>query len=434
MGGRSLEAVLRARVLAFVGPALLAVGLATLAITSHSLDALDDASARDRALAALRMLRAEQAEGDALDTAVREVMIAAQADGARLVLRVEGSVHVDPAVPSMPEELLGITDRCATARDTVGRHWRACAATDGSAMAVVAISIDAHRAVLRTISLWTAAIVLLALVGVALAARLAVKRPLASLGALAAWSERVVAGEALPAPPGTSDTSEIARLSASFDDLVRRIFAALDRERASSAHIAHELRTPLTAIRGELEALGPSGGEAFRRMLGDVDRLTHVIDAVLVLSNPTKPTTPDAVVNLADIARELAPAGTRVEAPDEALIEGDARLVQLAVRNLFDNAAKYSGHGATEVRVSRDADRVTIAVLDDGPGLDASAREKIFDRYWREAQDGAGSGLGLALVRAVAERHGGAANARPNPSGRGLEVSISFAYVVGWHD
>jgi signal transduction histidine kinase len=58
----------------------------------------------------------------------------------------------------------------------------------------------------------------------------------------------------------------------------------------------------------------------------------------------------------------------------------------------------------------------------------------MFERFWRAAQDGHGSGLGLALVRAVAESHGGSSEARANPGGRGLEVSLTFGHVVGWHD
>jgi two-component system sensor histidine kinase TctE len=75
-----------------------------------------------------------------------------------------------------------------------------------------------------------------------------------------------------------------------------------------------------------------------------------------------------------------------------------------------------------------------VAVIDDGPGLDDEARARMFDRYWRATGAGTGTGLGLALVRAVARRHGGDADARANASGSGLEVWISFADVVGWHD
>jgi two-component system sensor histidine kinase TctE len=171
-------------------------------------------------------------------------------------------------------------------------------------------------------------------------------------------------------------------------------------------------------------------------MRTDVARLAKVIDAILILSAPAAaaPVSGSTVVNVADLARELAPEGTKVDAPDEALVDAEPRLVELALGNLLDNARKYSGHAAREVRVTRDREGVRVAVIDDGPGLDEAARSRMFDRYWRGAKDGEGSGLGLALVRAVAERHGGIAEARPSPTGKGLEVAFTFGQLVGWHD
>src|SRR5260221_191653 len=168
------------------------------------------------------------------------------------------------------------------------------------------------------------------------------------------------------------------------------------------------------------------------RLRDDVDRLARVIDAILLLSAPPRAHAGDSVVNLADLVRELAPRETTVDAPDEALVEADARLCSLAITNLLENAEKYSGHPARAVRVTREGDGVRVAVRDDGPGLAIAAREKMFDRYWRGAGDGEGSGLGLALVRGVAERHGGLAEARENPEGSGLEVSMTFARLVEW--
>jgi two-component system sensor histidine kinase QseC len=269
-----------------------------------------------------------------------------------------------------------------------------------------------------------------------LAVRQALRAPVAELGALAGWAGRIVEVES-PLEPPAAHTQEIARLQSAFDVLVRRLLDALARERANSAHIAHELRTPLTSIVTELEAVRIEDREAraaIARVRGDVARLSDVIDAILVLSERA-PAARHAgcVVNVADVARDLAPAGARVEAPDEALVEGDARLVSLALRNLIDNARKY-GSGARLVRVSREGSRVRLAVADQGPGLDHAALERMFDRYWRGSADGDGRGLGLALVRAVAERHGGEAGARPGPSGLGLEVSMTLDRVVGWHE
>jgi len=86
------------------------------------------------------------------------------------------------------------------------------------------------------------------------------------------------------------------------------------------------------------------------------------------------------------------------------------------------------------LRVSRSADTARLAVVHQGPGVDAAARERMFERYWRGSADGGGRGLGLALVRSVAERYGGHAEARSGPDGRGLEVSMTFTPLVGWHE
>jgi hypothetical protein len=262
------------------------------------------------------------------------------------------------------------------------------------------------------------------------AARASLRRPLASVNALVSWSEHLVADERADKAPTAGAPAEIAHLATAFDALVARLFDALERERASSAHIAHELRTPLTSLRAELEALPPS--EHVTRMIGDVDRLARAIDAILVLSRPPTRGETRVVVNVADVARELAPPEASVEVPDEALIEGDERLITLALQNVLENAGRYAG-GATELVLSREDDAIALVVRDRGPGLDVAARERAFDRHWRGTKTHGGSGLGLALVRAVAERHGGTAIASENPEGKGLEIRMTFRPVVGWH-
>jgi signal transduction histidine kinase len=313
--------------------------------------------------------------------------------------------------------------------------WRACAVERDGTFVVAAVPTGAHRHAVRELARGMAAIVVVALLGMWLAVRRAIRGPLAELDAVVRWTARIVDASPAVLPP-PARTREIVQLEMAFDALVRRLFDALARERASSAHMAHELRTPLTAMVTELQGLrtrAPEAADAIDRVLEDVSRFTDVIEAILVLSaGPLAGVRVETVVNLADLAREMAPAGTAVEAPDEALVETDERLVRLALRNLVDNARKYAS-GARVIRVSRRGADACLAVVDDGPGLDANARERMFERYWRGSADGEGRGLGLALVRAVAERYGGHAEARPAADGTGLEISMTFKHLVGWH-
>jgi signal transduction histidine kinase len=434
MGARTLEARLTSRLLALGGGVLVAVGIAAVVVTDRVLDASDTAAARAQAAVARDAIERELGEGDPLGEAIQEAVLDAHAQGARLaVRRAEGEPRAITSGGVLPELAPGA---CATVSDEHAQPWRACSAADKQRTVVAAISIAAHRAAIGALSRGMAAVVVAALFALWLAVRGALRAPVAELTSLVGWTEHIVDTEKASDPP-VSRTREIAQLQAAFDALVRRLLGALVRERANSAHIAHELRTPLTAVMAELEgarAADDASRHSIARVREGLARLADVIEAILVLSDGAPPAARgEAVVNVADLARELTPAGARVEAPDEALIEGDERLVSLATRNLVDNARKY-GAGVRLVRVSRDGSAVRLAVIDGGPGLDAAARERMFERYWRGAADGDGRGLGLALVRAIAERHGGRAEARPGPEGRGLEVAMTLGQAVGWNE
>ena len=431
MGARTLEARLTRRLYALAGGVLVAVGVAAVVMTDRVLDASDTASAHANAAGARDAFAREIAEGDRPAEALDEVIAAADAQGVRLTLRRPGEAprSSGPVLPELP------VNGCTTVVDERALPWRACTAEGAAANVVAAVPIAAHRVAVATLERGMVAVVVVAMLALWLAVRRALRAPIAELTALVGWTTRIVETEQAGTPP-VSTSREIAQLEAAFDTLVRRLLDALARERANSAHIAHELRTPLTAIVAELEALrlpDEASRQAVVRVRSDVARLADVIDAILVLSDTRSGPRGEAVINVADLARELAPRGALVEAPDEALIEGDEQLVALALRNLIDNARKY-GDGVKLVNVSRDGHVVRVGVLDGGPGVDEAGRAKMFDRYWRGSADGDGRGLGLALVRAVAERHGGRAEAKPGPEGQGLDVSITLDRLVGWHD
>jgi signal transduction histidine kinase len=304
----------------------------------------------------------------------------------------------------------------------------------GPATLVAAVPLSGHRQAIATLVRGLVLVNAVGLVVLWFVVRRAVRRPVRELAALVRWTAQVADLGSTVAPPAAS-SREVADLAKAFDALVRRLIDVLDRERASSAHIAHELRTPLTAIRTEIDALGTAlpSPATLEHIRAEVARFGDVIDAIVVLSSSDRGARSHVVVNVADLARALAPSGVSVDGPDEALVEADEPLLALALRNLIDNAERH-GRGVRAIEVSREGQAIRVAVVDEGPGVGEAERERMFDRYWRAtAADGEGRGLGLALVKAVAERHDGTASAAPGPTGRGLRVSFTLGHLRGWY-
>lgn len=444
MGGRTLQSTLTVRVLAVAALALVAVGGTSLFATVRALDAADTDSAREQAHHVLRTLAMERAEGDDYALAVKEVLAETDLEGAAVAILDDRGGAVHRGSVRFPEALLHVAaGTCASGPDEGGDRFRVCAEHEGDVTVVAGYDVERHAVLVRGLTRVTAAIVGVALALLLLAVHVALRGPLRSLAALVGWAESVAEREPMPPPPtaaaGEPEVEELRRLSGAFTDLVHRLLAALERERSTAAHIAHELRTPLTTILAELDAIHgtPGSDAAAQRIRQDVARLSRVIDAVLVLSRPDGEAVHSVVVNVADVARELADPATAVAAPEEALVEGDAELVRMALENVLENARKYSGRPAVRVVVSRDGAQVRVAIEDDGPGLSSADRARMFDRHWRgvdgRAAGRGGSGLGLALVAAVARRHGGDVRAEPGDSGQGLVVSLSLGPCVGWH-
>ena len=229
-----------------------------------------------------------------------------------------------------------------------------------------------------------------------------------------------------------SRVTELADLEGGFNELLGRIGAALDRERRFSREASHELRTPLTTLRGRLEnlrkncAADKESHAELSAALADVTSLDQLIAALLILARSESAPFAMAPVNLCDIARDVANRqaaldgkGTpapEVRAPDEILVSGSEELLERAVRNLVDNARKYAGASARiRMTVSSANGSGILQVEDDGPGLRDDFRPLAFESFARgpvERNRVPGAGLGLAIVRAIARRHGGDVSAR----------------------
>jgi signal transduction histidine kinase len=272
-----------------------------------------------------------------------------------------------------------------------------------------------------------------------------VSRPLRRMAGVAA---RVDAGDLRPRihqPGGQSE--EVRVLADAFNHMLDRLTDAFAGQRAFVADASHELRTPLTVIRGQLEVLAalenPSTEEVRRvqRLVqAEIARITRLVDDLLLLAN-TEHTEflrlesielPsfvselwDGVSLLADRRYELGriPTGTLRADPD--------RLAQ-ALRNLLANAIQHTAEDIGTVRMlvePASAGRIRFVVEDDGPGIPPEERERVFDRFHRTdpARDRAsgGAGLGLAIVRAIVEAHGGRVSASRSPEG-GARMEIEL--------
>jgi len=249
---------------------------------------------------------------------------------------------------------------------------------------------------------------------------------------------------ALGALPETGLPEEVRPLVVALNDLLARLERALDRERAFIADAAHELRTPLTAVALQLQVLdrvanGPEREAALARLKAGVQRSTRLVQQLLDLARQDEAAArPATRVDLAAVAREVVvEQAPHAEArgidlgldASAAPVEGDSEGLRVALGNLVDNAIRYTpAGGKVDVRVRTEGDAAIAEVLDTGPGIPPEERERVLDRFHRGAgATNSSSGLGLALAREIAGRHGAAIELRGRDGGPGLCARIRFA-------
>ena len=243
------------------------------------------------------------------------------------------------------------------------------------------------------------------------------------LEALKQGVERFGAG-ALDQRVVVTGRDEVAAVARSFNDAAARVETLVRSHKTLLANASHELRSPLARLKMAVAMLPdapPAQKDKLQREIAtNIAELDALIDEVLLASRLDANTAleRDKVDLLALAAEEAARVDAAVEGP-AVTVGGDERLLRRALRNLLENARRYGG-GDIRVSLDRGARGVEVRVLDRGPGVPEAFRERIFEAFFRlpgHAEKAGGVGLGLSLVRQIAQRHGGSVRCEPREGG-----------------
>lgn len=237
----------------------------------------------------------------------------------------------------------------------------------------------------------------------------------------------------VPVPP-TRDA--VAQLATTLNETLDRLQRSSDQQRRFVADVTHELRSPVASLRAVLEVAATHADradwpEVAGEAIEDLDRIQALIEDLLTLARfDADDLTATGPLDLAAlVSRHLASRssydGIVVKAVmlEEALVDGNARELDRLVRNLVDNAERHA-RSAVEVSVRNDDGRAVLTVADDGPGIAAAARSRVFERFVRlddaRSRGEGGAGLGLAIAYDIVARHRGRISARRSPAGGAL--------------
>ena len=440
---RSLQGRLLVLVLGVVTAAWLATATLTWIDVRHELDELLDSHLAQAA--ALLVVQQGSEIGD--DHRVDAPTLHRYAPKVAFQVFHEGRLALRSSnAPAEP--MLDIGRRAADGfrtMDIAGRRWRVFATQgrESDVQVFVGEQVESRNSILWAVLRSSVTPMLLALPLLALAAWWAVRRgvaPLRVLGrALAQRSPQALQPIAVAGAP-----SEMDPMLDALNGLFRRIAELLDSERRFTADAAHELRTPIAAIRAQAQvALGASAdserSHALLATLQGCDRAGRLVEQLLTLSRLESRSEHALVaVDLAALARqvvaELAPSALRkqqvieVDAGGPCTVPGEATLLSVMVRNLVDNAIRYSPPGAiVRIALSDEQGVVRLSVEDAGPGMSLADLERIGERFFRVLGSGQdGSGLGWSIARRIAVVHGAAMRVARSESLGGLCVEVTF--------
>jgi signal transduction histidine kinase len=343
-----------------------------------------------------------------------------------------------PGLPMINQTVLGYADL-----NLRGQRWRAYGLQTTDGVIQIAQPVQVREALARAAAERVVIPLILLLPIMVGAVAWIVRRGLLPLRFVAAEVQRRDARTL--APLGTANLPrEVEPLVSELNRLLERLQRAFSAQRAFISDAAHELRSPLTALRLQLQLLDRAPDETERlearaRLGAAVERAIHLVEQLLALarSEPQDAAMDFEKVDLAAAAAEgirdthdLALArkiDLGLDAAPGLYILGNREALRTLVRNLVDNAVRYTPLGGTvQVRCRSVAQDAVLEVSDSGSGIPTADRERVFDRFYRRAaaQEG-GTGLGLAIVKAIAERHGARIELGDAPGG-GLYVAVNF--------
>ena len=230
---------------------------------------------------------------------------------------------------------------------------------------------------------------------------------------------------------------EVADLAHQFNAAAARIETLMTSHKSLLANASHELRSPLTRIRMGLEFMGddPASARAKAEIQRNISELDQLVDEILLASRLDSSEVDVGTVESVDLIGLAAEECARIDADLDIQTEGSlevqaiAKLLRRAVRNLLENARRYS-EGEITLSLARQGGMALIRVEDHGPGVPEVQRERIFEKFYRlpgASERSGGVGLGLSLVRSIAERHGGTVRCEGRQDGqRGASFVIEL--------
>jgi len=362
-------------------------------------------------------------------------------DGRKLLLRT----------PDAPVSRLSAVESGFSDSNVDGRNWRVYSGRDRSAGYLVQVAEDhaARERLLRHYALSSVPVLLVALPVLGVIIWLTVGatiRPLAQLG-----DEVGRRGPSdLDALPTANAPVEVRPLIDRLNALFLRIRESLLAERRFTSHAAHELRTPVAAIRAHAEvarreASPDARDTALDHVIEGCDRAARLVDQMLMLARLDEQL-PSGVTPLARLDRvasevlaDMAPSALgkgvalELDADEPRPVPVHPALLAVLVRNLVDNAIRHGGPpGPVTVRCASNRGAARLEVEDHGPGVPAAELAELGSRFYRASGSrGPGSGLGLSIVRRIAEASGAEVSFHPGAGGHGLLVAVDFPSSSG---